>query len=90
MVILAKEFWEFELFRTFSYLMEFQFEFCRTFFLDKSKREKKAGKFKLRRHFLHFLCFGVFSFSKLQQSIKNWKKLHKVAMLKLKRINTTQ
>ena len=32
MVILAKEFWEFELFRTFSYLMEFQFEFCRTFF----------------------------------------------------------
>ena len=60
------------------------------FFLDKSKREKKAGKFKLCRHFVHFLCFGFFSFSKLQQSIKNGKKLHKVAMLKLKRINTTQ
>ena len=36
------------------------------------------------------MCFRVFSFSKLQQSIKNGKKLHKVAMLKLKRINTTQ
>ena len=39
MVILAKEFWKFELFRTFSYLMEFQFEFCRTFFKEKKKRE---------------------------------------------------
>ena len=41
MVILAKEFWEFELFRTFSYLMEFQFEFCRTFFWIRAKEKKK-------------------------------------------------
>ena len=40
MVILAKEFWEFELFRTFSYLMEFQFEFCRTFFWIRAKEKK--------------------------------------------------
>ena len=59
-------------------------------FLDKSKREKKRENSNCVAISYIFCALGFSHFRSCSKVLKNGKKLHKVAMLKLKRINTTQ